>query len=240
MWLSEFVSALPKRGLLDAWRHGFSAGSAAALFVRAACLSVCFVALAGSGSRGGLVACLVGFGVVAAVRIGGRGVAKALVFAGFVVVLDFAGGRLHSSGFFDDERLLTWMSSLRFVFAHPLSGTGYGTFVEVSPSFRDPAASSYGVLDFAHNLFVEVAVESGVPIALLLFFACLWACAVLVMGARNGSVQLAGVAGGCVAAVISTLVDFPLQITGVAIPVMAMAGWGISVASRGCKVTHPS
>jgi O-antigen ligase len=63
-------------------------------------------------------------------------------------------------------RFLLWKSGLEMLLAHPLVGSGWGTFVHYYPAFRIPQESiSAGF--FAHNDYLQLALEGGVPALLL-------------------------------------------------------------------------
>ena len=70
-------------------------------------------------------------------------------------------------------RLDVWISSLHMIQAQPLFGFGPATFADVYPSFR-PLAFWNTYNPFAHNEFLQVAAECGLP-ALLLVALLLWA-----------------------------------------------------------------
>ncbi|MDR7427239.1 MAG: O-antigen ligase family protein [Armatimonadota bacterium] len=58
------------------------------------------------------------------------------------------------------SRLLIWRAIPRMVADHPLLGTGYGTFVQAYPRYRLPEATEL-YPPFAHNLWLNFAVETG-------------------------------------------------------------------------------
>ncbi len=63
-------------------------------------------------------------------------------------------------------RLLLWQSTIKMAQAHPLTGTGWGTFVNYYPSYRNPLEHNTAG-GHSHNDYLEFAAEGGV-IALLL------------------------------------------------------------------------
>jgi tetratricopeptide (TPR) repeat protein len=69
-------------------------------------------------------------------------------------------------------RIDVWISSLKMILAQPLFGFGPGTFGDVYPYYR-PAAFWNISNPFAHNEFLQVAAECGIP-ALLLVLLLLW------------------------------------------------------------------
>ncbi|OIQ82289.1 O-antigen ligase [mine drainage metagenome] len=63
-------------------------------------------------------------------------------------------------------RLLLWKSSLQMALAHPITGTGWGTFSSYYPAYRSPLENSSSGF-FAHNDYLQLAAEGGVPALLL-------------------------------------------------------------------------
>jgi O-antigen ligase len=64
-------------------------------------------------------------------------------------------------------RLLLWQSSIDMAIAHPIVGTGWGTFYSYYPTYRSPLEySSAGI--FAHNDYLQMAAEGGFVAAFLL------------------------------------------------------------------------
>ncbi len=70
-------------------------------------------------------------------------------------------------------RIDVWISSFKMVCAQPLFGFGPGTYAVVYPYYR-PAGLWNTTNPFAHNEFLQVAAECGLP-ALFLVFLLLWA-----------------------------------------------------------------
>jgi O-antigen ligase len=73
-------------------------------------------------------------------------------------------------------RLLLWQSAIQMTWAHPFTGTGWGTFAGIYPAFRSPLENTTAGV-FAHNDYLQLAAEGGViaPLLLLLIlFGILW------------------------------------------------------------------
>ena len=66
---------------------------------------------------------------------------------------------MHSGSF----RFETWKGALRMTFANPLLGVGTGAF-----EWRYPLYASVGFTRFAHNSYLDLASEAGIPALLLL------------------------------------------------------------------------
>ncbi len=65
-----------------------------------------------------------------------------------------------------NARLLMWQSALHMALAHPFSGTGWGTFSSYYPAFRSPLENTTAGL-YAHNDYLQMAAEGGIPALLL-------------------------------------------------------------------------
>jgi O-antigen ligase len=74
----------------------------------------------------------------------------------------------------DDEavaaRTTAWKAGIRMIRSHPLTGVGIGNFKSMLPAYvQGDIQKTY----IAHNTYIEIAAETGVP-SLLLFFAVLY------------------------------------------------------------------
>jgi O-antigen ligase len=68
--------------------------------------------------------------------------------------------------------LEAWKAGLHMIKAHPIVGVGLGNFKPLMPSYMTPGTNI--VVDtVAHNMFIEVAAELGLP-ALLIFLSMFW------------------------------------------------------------------
>jgi hypothetical protein len=97
-----------------------------------------------------------------------------------------------------------------------LAGTGFGTFIPVYQTAESLSSVGPAILNHAHNDFIEIVLEGGIPaIALLLvFFVILGTAAVQLMRKRfdfnRASLGLAS-AVGILLVLIFSLVDYPLR-----------------------------
>jgi len=136
-------------------------------------------------SRGGMLA-LIGAAVLCALlarlRIAGSFRLGAVVLVGAVALtlscwfgLDLIKERLDTfwSGEAFDNRLPLWKRSLPIAADFPLWGTGYGTYGYVEPLYRFdvPPQEAPILYDHAHNDYLEIVVECGVPGLLLALLA---------------------------------------------------------------------
>jgi O-antigen ligase len=126
-------------------------------------------------SRGGLLALFLG--CVAAVAVRWASTARrswqgpiwvAILLLGFGslawYILPSVEARLatlrHDS--VEDSRLSVWACALRISRDYPLTGSGYGTFGFLEPSYRSPGADPRVTFTFAHNEYLEAAAEGGI------------------------------------------------------------------------------
>jgi O-antigen ligase len=69
----------------------------------------------------------------------------------------------------EQDRVIAWRAGLRMIEQHPLFGIGLGEF---KPQMLDYADPDVGFSSIAHNTYLEVAAETGLP-SLLVFVAML-------------------------------------------------------------------
>jgi O-antigen ligase len=128
-----------------------------------------------TGSRGGLVAALVGALVVVAAR-GARLRPRALLLVALVIGGVFLASppelQRHLTAAHSTGRTGLWSLGAEACADHCIVGSGFGSFPYVyTEAFRtSPAASGYHDADFrAHNIWLEAAVETGlIGIAVLI------------------------------------------------------------------------
>jgi hypothetical protein len=94
----------------------------------------------------------------------------------------------------------------------------------------------WGVWDRAHDSLLEIAAEAGIPFAGIVVAGWIAAMSILAVGIRRRYDPTASTIAFCACLLVSlhSLIDFSLQIPGVAIPVFALAGTGLaqSISSR--------
>jgi O-antigen ligase len=201
------------------------------------------VALLLSGSRGGIAATACGLFVLAALTFAKRKEGSAwqwgamITFVALLLGITFFAfgnvlvGRISQQGFHDTARLAVYTIVVRSILDAPLSGFGYGTFIDVFPMFRDLSISTFNEWDRAHNTYLEVLQGLG-----LLFGAMLIASIVLlvlrcVKGAltrqENDTIPCVAAAAAVLAGADS-LVDFSLQIQAIGVTFMALLGAGVA------------
>jgi serine/threonine protein phosphatase 1 len=203
-----------------------------------ACL-VLAVALLNTGSRGGVIA-----GIVAVLcatlfwAINSPLSRKALaVVAVFVASAVFAVALLSSgvlmqrlwSGMDTQGRLEAFQDTIDMILARPILGHGAGTFIDAFPLYHN-FAPSYGVWNAAHNSYLQVAAELGIPVASILFGAALAALVFLVLRfwrrTDPAPATLAAVSAAF-AVGFHASVDFSLQFQAVGLTFAVLVGVGL-------------
>ena len=213
-------------------------------FALAAFLFLVVIALILTRSRAG-----VGFGLVA-LTLGGMGVfllrpgqnrARRLLAAGFAVTLGLAVlllfgepmlSRLDEGA--DYRRWCAYVATWQAFLDRPVMGTGFGTFADVFPRYRDPECMGTRWLWLrAHNSWLELLAGMGLVGAVVLIVALGGLIAILRTGlAQRRSLRALPVfsAAALVFMMLHSSVDFPLQIPGVALYFAALAGVGCAVS----------
>jgi O-antigen ligase len=209
-------------------------------------LTVCMVAMFMTRSRAGSLASVIGL-IIVLVAFFRRAlasrtallVAGAGTIAGSALLIQILGGgvaeRISVDGVSDAGRWHTYHSTLELIRSAPWLGTGLGTYPWVFPPFRSPDITTWGVWDRAHNTYLELMAETGIPLAALLAIGWIAMLAVLVRGVltrRRGIGRPAAALGVLVAATLHTMVDFPLQIPAYSIIVFALTGVGLAQSWR--------
>jgi hypothetical protein len=167
-----------------------------------------------------------------------RRIARALpvLGAGFVLLVLFGEpvfSRLGNTS--QDLRWCAWGSTITGILDNFWVGTGFGTFKEVFPVYRDPEClgTSAG-WHRAHNSFLEFMFGFGVPAALLAFtlgYSLLLSASLTGLRRRKSLRAIPILTLGALGFVSAhSLVDFPLQIPGVAYYCAALMGAGSAIS----------
>ena len=215
-----------------------------AIWLLAAAFLVLLAALLLAGSRGGLLATLVGL-VAVVLTVGGGGAKRLVVvvvlllgLGSFVAMqsgtlLEQRLGRVgNETDGLSDSRLALYELTLEGIALRPLAGSGLGSFPAIYLEMRD-ADSGIEALNQVrvHNSYLEIALEAGVPAALLLFGTL---GTILLLQLR--SLSRPGVErrfpGIAVAATlllaVHSLIDFPVQMPAIGVTFAALAGLGLA------------
>lgn len=73
-----------------------------------------------------------------------------------------------------ETRMEFWSKSLRAAQDQALTGSGIGTFQQVYRRYEDPGAVHRWYANHAHNDYLEIALEGGIPALLLLALFLVW------------------------------------------------------------------
>ncbi len=126
-----------------------------------------------------------------------------------------------------DQRLEIWATTPKIIAEHPLFGIGQGNFPTVSPNFG--LADVGGIpFDHAHDLFLNIAVELGLPALLALLFTI----AALFRSARNALRDRAGplypyavaVSASLLALLVNSITEYPLRQNLIMATIMIVIG----------------
>lgn len=203
---------------------------------------VVLTALLGTASRGGILSAALGlFALVALVfarqrRSWGEQIEAILLVTlalvgGFAFFGDQIIGRIASSGVTDPNRLSVDRIVVKAILDTPLLGFGYGNFQDIFPMYRDQSISTYEAWDKAHNTYLEVWLGLGVVFGTALMGALAWLAFQCFVGAvkrRRDATPAVVAAAASLLVGIHSLVDFSLQIEGVALTYMAILGAGVA------------
>ena len=167
---------------------------------------------------------------------------EAIAFVAVAAVIAFAFfgdrvvGRIVASGLDDTSRVAVYVIALRAIMDAPLLGFGYGTFANVFPMYRDQSIPPFDTWELAHNTYLEVWLGLG----LLFGTALMAAIALLALKCLVGAVKRRRDAVAPVVATAATLligahalVDFSVQMEGVALTFMALLGAGVGCLAGG-------
>lgn len=182
--------------------------------------------LAGSVAVGALAAAplIARGGAVAVRRLVAAGMLAVVASVATAVTLGVAAGSGTgapgwASAVLTERRVVLWAESLTLIRAHPLAGVGPAGFAGSSPTATADADARH-----AHNEYLEVAVDLGIPAALLLGGAVLWGLARLRHGPLDAGSAVVVTAWAAVA--VHAGVDSVLHSPAVALSAVALLAAG--------------
>lgn len=113
----------------------------------------------------------------------------------------------------------------------PLTGSGYGSFAQAFLIYRDQRLPTAQVFLEAHNSYLELAAELGIPMASLLIAAIAWCAGLCLVGMfrrqRAQTFPIVALAATIVVGV-HALADFSVQLPAVAGFYAALLGMGVA------------
>ena len=117
-----------------------------------------------------------------------------------------------------ESRQKFWSNGVSAIGDHWLVGSGVGTFPDIYHRYEDKAAVSRTFVNHAHNDYLEIALETGVPGVLLMLSFLVWwigrASAVWRSPAADRFAQAATIASAAI--LTHSLVDYPLRTAALA------------------------
>ncbi|MFA8443992.1 O-antigen ligase family protein [Yoonia sp.] len=136
----------------------------------------------------------------------------------------------------NDLRWCTWEATVGAINDHLLFGSGLGTFSDVFPRYRNVACDVADIVWLrAHNSFLEAYLVLGFPSILFVGAVAVSLGQIIAKGTRLRR-RLKGIpiamAGAAVFVTVHSLVDFPLQIPGIALYFSALMGAGTTLCMR--------
>ncbi|MGB0712700.1 MAG: O-antigen ligase family protein [Gammaproteobacteria bacterium] len=211
-------------------------------WIWAAIALIQLTALGLSLSRAGLMATLIASVVLTTLLFGvkGRGglptlflvlaAAGALLFGGNTL------NRLEANPFQLEGRAQAFESTIIAIQAAPLTGHGAGSFEDVFRHYRPPEMRSGKTWDHAHNDYLEMIFELGLPASAALLGAQAWILVQLILGLkrrrRGTALPALGIASVTLVG-LHALLDFSIQMPGVALPFFALLGLSFAQAWPG-------
>ena len=110
-------------------------------------------------------------------------------------------------------RQTMWSTTIPAIKANGLVGSGVGSFAQVYPQYEDPAAVTTTFVNHAHNDYLEVALETGIPGVMLVVAFLIWWASRAVPIWRSAAVDRYALAASIASAAIlvHSLVDYPLR-----------------------------
>lgn len=234
--------SLPFRSVRILLLHGSSEKVAVEALAALAAMLVCLFALLCTGSRGGLLCTCFGFLVTMMLlvsktgKLAWRGIAAIALAAAAVLALVLSGlGRIATQGLFDEARWSVYNLCLKAIAERPMLGSGIGTFSDLFPALRNSDLHSWGMWEFAHSTILEIAVEMGLPVAVMISTAAV--CSVVLLAraslssAGSKRFYFAAMAGVATLSYLHSLIDFSLQIPGYEAVYAIMLGSALSGAN---------
>lgn len=207
------------------------------LYFIVAATAVGMVAIVLTGSRAGLACVVLGLFVFAVgmliardIRLRTFAIGMVLVGSAMAAVLSMSGGFLAkrlTSDTAPEARAVVFDVAWSAATAHPWTGQGLGGFGPAFNRANDGRALFETYIDLAHNSYLELAVEGGIPalaLSLLLLAAGVGICFAGVLAHhRSASTSIAAVAIAVMVGAHAS-VDFGMQMPAVAATFMLLIG----------------
>ena len=203
-----------------------------------AAAAVLLAALLDTGSRGGFMAGGVALGVFVLLQTWRRSnralslilfAAVGVIAAGTLIVASDTLLHRLEPGLGTPDRLPAYRDTLDMIAALPWRGQGAGTFGEVFPLYHLRVPFEW-IWTRAHNSYLQMAAELGVPATILLTVIALGLGRYLLRGVSRSVDPVPAATAATVAAVavaVHSTVDFSAQIEAVSLTLAALIGAGL-------------
>lgn len=158
---------------------------------------------------------------------------------------DVTINRLEDINDYRDDRPELFRITLGAIGAAPLTGHGVGTFEPAFAIHRDAALPAPFGYDFAHNTWLEAAMDLGLPGAVLLLGGPIMACVACARGLRRRRRDRIYPAVALAVAVqlgAHAMVDFTVQMPAIAATLALLLGLGVAQSwnsEREGRDSHP-
>ncbi len=200
---------------------------------------ILLLAILMTASRAGLATALVGASLVLVLRLRTfspsprRMLLPVLAtLAAFLTLAAVFGQGIHQrfseSESVDEDRFEAYRASMEIIRNFPWFGTGPGTFSDVFPAFRPATMPARGVWEHAHNTYLQVAIEAGVPFLVVVLLPIFFVLVVFAKGSFRGkSDEITPILGLAllVMPMLHALIDYPAQIPGYSILLTSWLGF---------------
>jgi tetratricopeptide (TPR) repeat protein len=129
------------------------------------------------------------------------------------IVAEFNHG-FTPSGELSDGRFILWADSLRIIQSFFLFGSGFGTYIDIFPSFR--SFPGYSIFDHAHNDYLELLTDGGIigfTLAGWFVLAVLWHGWTMIRIRKDQYAVLLGIGAftGIIAMLMHSITDFNMH-----------------------------
>jgi O-antigen ligase len=204
-------------------------------------LALIGLALAFSHSRMGMFVAALGAGLIALIAVF-RSSGARRVLAGLLIIVGLVSGAVlaNTSGILfermatvdrdADVRLAVYEQTLDLIATRPISGYGGGTYEDAFRAVKTDPISPDVTFDAAHNLYLELAAELGIPATIAVVLSVLLLAGTTAVAAvrRENWTIPAAAAAVVLAGGVHSLVDFSLQIPAIVLMMLLILALGFA------------
>ncbi len=134
-----------------------------------------------------------------------------------------------------DIRMSAYQQTGQLIAQHPWLGSGGGSFKDTFNAVRHLPVSSDVVWDKAHDLYLELSVDLGIPLAICVVLAVLlfaWRCLSTTIRRQESWEIPAASVGATVLVGLHSLVDFSMQIEAVVLFYLTILAAGVAQSTQ--------